>query len=663
MAVIGNLVIGMSANTGKFVKETKAAANELGSFALRATKAASALTGINFGGAIPLLAKLKSGIASAGGQVVSFKGLIAGLSVGAIVGGIAVGWEKVASASSDLNEQVSKASTVFGDAVSVVKAGAQQMGDDFGYPKKEFYDAASSIGLIGKASGLTQEASATLGTNFAKLAADASSFYNVPLEESLGAIRSGLVGEAEPMRRFGVLLSSAAVDAKAAELGFKKVNGAYTEGAKVQARSALISAGLSDAQGDLARTAASAANQVRSVFGRLENLQADVGSAIAPITDQVLLLANSAVKVLADELTKNSEAFGDWAKNAGSSGGLVTQVFLGIGQGIGMMLDGIQYAIGAWDLFKGTLVGLTTVVHGALLKMIEPLIMLLDMLPGIDGQIKAFTSAYIDEMSRTSKESLAHGMQMFNGEASSKGVNEFFAKVAAESVRATAAMNEAAAASGNVKKGLKEVTNPAKDLSTKIETLENGLKAEIDQFGKSTKASAVYKLELEGATKAQLKQAYALQAKRDKMVADKKQLDKDKAAAKKFVEATRNPLDEFTAKYKEAKDLLGKGLITQKQFDQGAVKLKNEYNKDAAPGKTYSAAMQMGSQEARSTILAFRGQSLTDADPTKQAVKLGEKQLSLQEKIHSTLIEIKDKAAIKADVPAGTSIGQALSFA
>ena len=64
----------------------------------------------------------------------------------------------------------------------------------FGLNKRTMLDAASGIGLIGEAAGMGQGSAADLGNNMSKLAADASSFYNIPLDEALQKIKSGLVG-------------------------------------------------------------------------------------------------------------------------------------------------------------------------------------------------------------------------------------------------------------------------------------------------------------------------------------------------------------------------------------------------------------------------------------------------------------------------------------
>lgn len=224
---------------------------------------------------------LSKGLGGVKGAVAAVGGAFAAVKVGGFFKDAIMG-------ASDLAETMSKVGVVFGDSQKQVSAFANQMAKDFGLPKREILDAAASIGLIGKASGLSQGDAAKMSTELAKLAADASSFYNVPLPEALQAIQSGLVGEAEPMRRFGVLLNAQAVDAEAARLGLEKVNGAYTEGAKAQARASLIMSGMTDASGDLERTQGSLSNRLRELKGRFQNFTAELGSKAIPFVLKLL---------------------------------------------------------------------------------------------------------------------------------------------------------------------------------------------------------------------------------------------------------------------------------------------------------------------------------------------------------------------------------------
>lgn len=241
------------------------------------------------------------GIATKAGKL-----LAVGLGAGAVAGGGFL--VKAISAASDLGETLSKVGTVFGEQAGQVTGFANQMAKDFGLPKTAVLDAAASIGLIGKASGLSQGDAAKMSTQLAKLAADASSFYNVPLPEALQAIQSGLVGEAEPMRRFGVLLNEQAVQAEAAQLGLQQVNGEYTEGAKAQARASLIMKGMTDASGDLERTQGSLANRLRELKGRAENFAGAVGTAVIPVVLKLLDVGEALGARLAPVFARVGEA-------------------------------------------------------------------------------------------------------------------------------------------------------------------------------------------------------------------------------------------------------------------------------------------------------------------------------------------------------------------
>lgn len=224
---------------------------------------------------------LSKGLGGVKGAIAAVGGAFAAVKVGGFFKDAIMG-------ASDMEETLSKVGVVFGDMADQVKADAKFMADSFGIPKQQFLDASASIGLIGKASGIAEGELGQFSTNMARLATDASSFYNVPLEEALAAIQSGLVGEAEPMRRFGVLLSAQAVDAEAARLGLEKVNGAYTEGAKAQARASLIMSGMTDASGDLERTQGSLSNRLRELKGRFQNFTAELGSKAIPFVLKLL---------------------------------------------------------------------------------------------------------------------------------------------------------------------------------------------------------------------------------------------------------------------------------------------------------------------------------------------------------------------------------------
>lgn len=269
------------------------------------------------------------------------------VGVGVAAAGAAAGLTKAVLSASDLNETLSKTQQVFGAATGQVTGFADELAKKFGVPKREILDAASNIGLVAKAAGLAEPAAAKMSTELAKLAVDASSFFNVPLDQALEKIRAGLVGEAEPLRSFGVLLSEAAVQAEAQALGLGKASGEssklakanlrvsaaevrlakavrdhgrnssqaaqaqialqqaqlgvedsaksakveLTEQQKVQARHSIITRQMAAASGDLERTQNSLANVIKfGVRGQLSNMAADLGTKLLPAAQQLAIV-------------------------------------------------------------------------------------------------------------------------------------------------------------------------------------------------------------------------------------------------------------------------------------------------------------------------------------------------------------------------------------
>jgi hypothetical protein len=241
------------------------------------------------------------------------------LSIGGAVGLGLAGRElfKAVQLASDLGETQSKVAQVFKDSTGAVSGFADEMASKFGLVKREVLDAASAYGLILNATGMTADESAQLSIRLARVAADASSFYNIPMAEALEKIRSGIVGETEPMRALGVLLDEGAVKQYALANAIGGTTGALDTKQKTAVRAELILKGLATASGDLERTQDSLSNQQRKLSGEWENLQTQIGAELIPVAKEFVGL-----------LREMSGAFGDLegASAKASAGGLAGTV-------------------------------------------------------------------------------------------------------------------------------------------------------------------------------------------------------------------------------------------------------------------------------------------------------------------------------------------------
>jgi hypothetical protein len=197
-------------------------------------------------------------------------------------------------AASDFEEATSKVNVIFGRASKSVKDFANTAARELGQSKQSVLDAAGAFGTFGKAAGLAGEDLSTFTTDFVTLSTDLASFNNTTPEEAVQAIGAALRGEAEPLRRFGVLLNDATLKAEAMNLGIYDGSGALTAQQKILAAQAAIYKQTGDAQGDFARTADGLANKQRTLSALFKDFQIQLGQKLLPAATD---FANGLIKI------------------------------------------------------------------------------------------------------------------------------------------------------------------------------------------------------------------------------------------------------------------------------------------------------------------------------------------------------------------------------
>ena len=254
------------------------------------------------------------------------KAALAGGVVGvALTAGIA----KSVDAASNLAEATSAVEQVFGDAAASIDAFAKSASETVFLSERAAKEAAVSLGSLVQAAGLTGEAAAGMSKDLIVAAADLASFFNAAggTEEALQAIRAGLSGESEPLRRFNIFITEAEVAAKALQLGLAGANGELSEGAKIQARAALIFEKMGAAQGDAERTSKGLANSQRQLQSSVEDASAAVGVLFLP----AITAAVHGITALADGFTGLPQQMQQVAGGAvAAAGGLALMVSAGV---------------------------------------------------------------------------------------------------------------------------------------------------------------------------------------------------------------------------------------------------------------------------------------------------------------------------------------------
>jgi hypothetical protein len=131
------------------------------------------------------------------------------------------------------------------------------------------------------------------------LASDLASFNNTPVDDALNALRSGLSGETEPLKRFGVALNDVTLKNKALAMGLiETTSGVLPPAIKAQVTYALVMEQTKLAQGDYARTSAGTANTIKTLQARFADASVAVGNMLLPALNLLLKIATPLVKIM-----------------------------------------------------------------------------------------------------------------------------------------------------------------------------------------------------------------------------------------------------------------------------------------------------------------------------------------------------------------------------
>lgn len=208
----------------------------------------------------------------------------AALGAGILIAGalITKGLSDAVTNASDLSESINAVNVSYGDAANGVLALSKNSATALGLSSSDFNSLAVQFSAFSKT--IAGDGGDVVGTleGITGRAADFASVMNLDVADAAAIFQSGLAGETEPLRKYGIDLSAAAVQAYALANGIGDGTGALTEAEKVQARYGLLMQQTSQTQGDFANTSDGFANSQRVLGANLENLSATIGNALVP---------------------------------------------------------------------------------------------------------------------------------------------------------------------------------------------------------------------------------------------------------------------------------------------------------------------------------------------------------------------------------------------
>jgi hypothetical protein len=294
--------------------------------------------------------QFQAGIQKIGGT--AFRGVIGSLTtmrrmMGSLIGqatalgaafGLSVGIKDAIDNASRLEETLNKFNVVFGDLADAQRKWADSFAADMGRSRTEVMDFMSQAQSLIVPVGINQEQAAQMSTTLTQLSYDLASFHNATDPEAFEALRSALLGESEPMKRFGVIVNETAMKAELLKQGLDPT--VATEAQKAMARYNIIISQTGQAQGDVERSSFSFANQLKSLQASWVDLSTAIGTAFLPYAT-----------VLLDYLRQLVSGLGLNAMAADNTG----KVFSLLGEATQYITKPLDLVIRGFNLLRGSL--------------------------------------------------------------------------------------------------------------------------------------------------------------------------------------------------------------------------------------------------------------------------------------------------------------------
>ena len=193
---------------------------------------------------------------------------------------------------------------------------------------------------MGNSLGLNPEAGKNMAMNLTGLVGDIASFYNISVEEANTAISAIYTGETESIKKLGIVLTEANLNAYAVSQGIQKTYNQMTQAEKVMLRYNYVMQASSKIQGDFARTSGNWANQIRVLKEQWSQLLSILGKGLIAVLNPIVKTMNTLLASVISVANAFSKAFGGQGIQKATSS---------VSSSVGGITDGIEDTAGGFD--------------------------------------------------------------------------------------------------------------------------------------------------------------------------------------------------------------------------------------------------------------------------------------------------------------------------
>ena len=169
---------------------------------------------------------------------------------------------------------------------------------NFGMSELTAKRMASTFMSMANGMGLAAKDGKNMSLQLTALAGDMASFYNVEQDVAQTALSSIFTGETESLKKFGIVLTEANLNAFALSRGITKSYNAMSQAEKVALRYHYVLKATANAQGDFVRTSSSWANQVRILKEQWSQLIGILGKGLIAALTPIVKALNKLLSYL-----------------------------------------------------------------------------------------------------------------------------------------------------------------------------------------------------------------------------------------------------------------------------------------------------------------------------------------------------------------------------
>ena len=189
---------------------------------------------------------------------------------------------------------------------------AEKVQDAMGIDMSEFIRNQGIFMNMASGFGVAEDKAYKMSKGLTELAYDISSFYNVDVDTAFQRLQSGIAGEIEPVRRWGIALDQASMQEWMLKKGIDAKVNSLNQADKAMIRYNMMVEAMAGngAIGDFARTLITPANAIRILQQQITQLSRAIGSLFIPILIKVIPYVQAFVKVLTSAIQTIASFFG-----------------------------------------------------------------------------------------------------------------------------------------------------------------------------------------------------------------------------------------------------------------------------------------------------------------------------------------------------------------